>query len=252
MARSEAEEFQLFAGRVQPIYHQLFNLAHAITGNCDQAEYALQAAMLDCWIRGDAAASRHAFRESLRSSVIHSALRAGQKGEMDWNGLNICAEDGDALSLCIAQEGAELRRLLALRYGCGLSPRRIARLIGQDTSRVQNLIARFDARNRRKLPAHERRFYDRHIVRAVRSLLLQPYPQAPEMGSVLRTLQADAADAPAPNRLPARIVHHLLLALVALFCIIAFWLIAVLMQPAVLQAPNEAISNPSNIEEAIE
>ena len=68
MARSESEDFQLYFSRVRPIYHQLFNLAHAITGNCEQAEYCLQYAMLDCWAAGDASASRHGFREGLRRS----------------------------------------------------------------------------------------------------------------------------------------------------------------------------------------
>lgn len=234
------------------MYHLLFNLAHAITGNSTQAEYALQAAVLDYWSRGDIAASRHGFREGVRSSVIRSALRAGPRGEMDWNGLNTSPDDGDPLLLSLAQESVEVRRLLALHYGCRLSPRRIARLTGQDAKRVRNLIARFDMRNRRRLPARERRHYERHIAHAIRSQLLQPCMQAPEINSVLRTLQADAANAVLPSRLPERIVHRLLLALLALLCIVAFWLIAVLMQPAVLETPGEALSSGAITEAAAE
>lgn len=237
MAYSEAEEFQIFANRIRPIYHSLFNLAHAVTGNSTQAEYALQSAMLNSWISGDASASRHGFREGLRSGVIRAALRMGQTGEQDWNGLNISAESGDPLLFAVAQENPETQRILALRYGCGLKKRAIARLTGLDSGRVQTLLRRFDARTMRRLPVSERRRYEARMTRAVRSHLMQPSAQAPEMGSVLRSFQADAADAAHPSRLPARIVHGILLLILALFCIAAFWFIAVLMQPAVLESP---------------
>lgn len=242
MAYSEAEEFQLFIGRIRPIYHYLFNLAHAITGNRDQAEYALQSAMLGSWSAGDATASRHGFREGLRSGVIRAALRTGQGREIDWDGLNAPTENSDPIMLSIVQESTETRRLLALRHGCGLSPRRIARLTGQDLSRIQTLLHRFDVRTRRRLSSTERRRYDLRINRAVRSLLFQPSHQAPEIGSVLRTFQADAADVIQPSRLPARIVRAIVMTVLALLCIIAFWLTAVLMQPAVMDVPPETIA----------
>ena len=240
MTQSAAEEFQLFIGRTRPISHQLFNLAHAVTGNCEQAEYALQSAMLDSWSAGEASASHHGFREGLRSGVIRAALRTEQRGEMDWDGLNTPPENADSLLMAIVQENAETRRLLALRYGCGLSPRRIARLTGQDAGRVQTLLHRFEARTRRRLPAAERRRYEGRIKRAVRSLMFQPCPQAPEMSSVLRTFQTDAAEVFQPSRLPARILHIIATVALCLFCIIAFWLTAVLIQPAVLETQGES------------
>lgn len=242
MARTEAEEFQLFIGRIRPVYHQLFNLAHAITGNCEQAEYALQSAMLDSWSAGDASASQHGFREGLRSGVIRAALRLGQSGETDWDGLSGPTESSDPVLMAIVQENTDVRRLLALRHGCGLSPRRIARLTGMEKDRVQTLLHRFDVRTRRRLPAADRRRYEIRINRAVRSQLFQPSPRAPEMGSVLRTFQADAAEVLQPSRLPARILRSILVAVLALFCIVAFWFIAVLMQPAALETPPGTIA----------
>lgn len=243
MARPESEEFQLYFSRIRPIYHQLFNLAHVITGNCEQAEYALQYAMLDCWSAGEASASHHGFRESLRSGVIRAALKtASPQAETDWDGLRPDGENGDPLLRAIAQESTETRRLLALNRGCGLSVRRIARLTNMDKARIQTLLHRFEARTRRRLSASDRRRYDLLIVRAVRSQLSLPTPAAPDMGAIFRTFQADAASVSRPNRLPARILKGVFTAVLAIIVIVAFWLTAVLIQPPVLEERPAVVS----------
>lgn len=245
MARPEVEEFQLYFTRIRPIYHQLFNIAHAITGNCDQAEYCLQYAMLDCWSAGDANASHHGFREGLRSSVTRAALKCTASGEYDWNGLQTDPDSDDPLVKLIAQEPAELQRLIALRYGCSLSPRRIAKAVDLDLNRVQTLLSRFEARTRRRLSGGDRRRFDVLVVRTVRSQLNQANHMAPEMGSIFRTFQADAASIARPSRLPARILRAVLAVILAIFCVVAFWFTAVLMQPAVLEKPAVQVEQTS-------
>ena len=237
MARSEQDDFQLYFSRLRPIFHQLFNLAHAITGSCEQAEYCLQYAMLDCWAAGDASASRHGFREGLRTSAMKAALRiAGtEDAEFDWDGLRVQEDETDPLLRLIAQEGAELRRVLALRYGCGLSPKRIARLISADPGRVQQLLKRYEMRVRRRISAADRRRADSLLTQAIRGHMSQPSSQAPEINSVFRSFQADASTISRPNHLPARILRGALAAILALFCIAVFWLAAVLMQPPVIE-----------------
>ena len=245
MLRTDQEDFQLYFSRLRPICHQLFNLAHAITGSCEQAEYCLQYAMLDCWAAGDASASRHGFREGLRTSVTRTALKiAGTEDvEYDWDGLSAQEGEADPLMHLIAQEGAELRRVLALRYGCELSPRRVAHLMGIDVNRTKTLLKRFEARVRHKLSAADRRKCESLITRAVRARMSQPGPLAPEMNNVFRTFQADAASITRPNRLPARILRGAFATLLALLCIVAFWLAAVLMQPAVLEENASSVAS---------
>ena len=241
MARAEHEEIQLYFSRIRPIYHQLFNLAHAITGNRERAAYCLQYAMQDCWTAGDASIGIHGLRESLRSSVVHAALKDEPVDErdLDWDGLRAETENNDPLLRTIAQEGNDLRRMLAMKYGCGLSNRRIARVLDMDTSRVQTLLRRFEVRTKRRLSTADRRRYEICIMRAVRGHLTLATPYAPEMAITFRTFQADAATANRPSRLPARILRIILAAVLALFCMGAFWLAAVLMQPAVLENPEE-------------
>lgn len=247
MSRPESEEFQLYFNRIRPIYHQLFNLAHAVSGSSEHAEYCLQYAMLDCWSAGEATASSHGFRESLRSNTVRIALKTAADAPADWDGLRSGAESSDPLLRAIAQEGTELRRILALKYGCGLSARRIARAMDLDLNRVQTLLRRFEARTRRRLSGADSRKYDLLLVRTVRSQLNLPSPQAPEMGALFRSFQADAESVVRPNRLPARILHAVLALILALLCMGAFWLAAVLMQPAVLEDPGNtpAIETPA-------
>ena len=240
MARNESEDFQLYLSRVRPIYHQLFNMAHAITGNCDLAEYSLQYAMMDFWAASGG--TQHGFREGLRNTLIQAAMRtADASAEFTWNGL-ICEnseEEADIARQLIAQESIELRRVLGLKYGCGMSVRRIGRIMGIEPKRIQMALNRFEARTRRKLEPNLRRRFDGMMYHCVKADFNQVSPLAPDMGNVFRTFQADAAAMTRPSKLPARILRCVLAAVLALVCVAGFWLAAVLMQPPVLEEPVE-------------
>ena len=240
MARSDTDDFQLYLSRVRPIYHQLFNMAHAITGNCDQAEYSLQYAMTDFWAASSG--SQHGFREGLRNTLIQAAMRtASGEAEFTWNGLS-CEnpeEEHDPVRRLIATESVELRRVLALKYGCGFSLRKIGRVMGIEPRRIQTALSRFEARARRKLEPGLRRRFDGLMLKAVKADFNLPSPLTPDMGNAFRTFQADAAAMTRPSRLPSRILHGVLAVIMALICIAGFWLAAVLMQPPVLEEPTE-------------
>ena len=237
MAHNESEDLQLYLSRVRPLYNRLFSMAHAITGNSETAEYSLQYALMEHWANGFP--SRHGFREGLRNSLIHSAMRSAQSdADFDWNALNGSEEESDPIRQLLSQEGLELRRVLVLKYGCGLSLRRIGRIMSLEPKRIQTALSRFEARAKRKLPAELRKRCDGLIHRSISAELNRPSPLAPDIGRVFRTFQADAAALSRPSRLPARILHGIIALLLALICIIGFWLAAVLMQPPVLESPD--------------
>jgi len=239
------EDFQLYYSRFKPLYHQLFNIAHAITGSAANAEYSIQYALLNCWDGGDA--GRHGLREALKRSVIRAALKNIDTDACDWDGLHAVQEDPDVLHRMIGQESPEMRRILALKYGCGLPLGRIARLMDTDAGRVKQLIERFEARTRRRLEASDRRKYDILLHQSMRSFFAAPSPLAPEAGSVFRSFQADAAGIAKPSRLPMRIAQWVFTALLAIACIVAFWFAAVLIQPPVLEeAPQIAVEESMN------
>jgi len=241
MQQNETRALEAYMGRVRPYYHQLFNLAHAVTGSCDAAEYCVQCAMLECWTGDDDVSSYHGFREALRRSVIRNALKCDAEDE-DWDGLQF-VEDGEPLCRMIAQEGVDLRRILALYYGCGLSHRRIAWICGVETGRVKGLLRRFEARMRRRLTKVNPRRLESQIEHAVRRGLNQPSMLAPDMGNVFRSFQADAASGVRTGKLPVRILRAVLAALLALLCIGAFWFTAVLLQPPVLEEPAQIVES---------
>ena len=231
----DTRALEAYLGRVRPVYHQVFNLAHAVTGSCEAAEYCVQCAMLECWAADEDGSSHHGFREALRRSALRAAYKC-DPDDFDWDGLQFEGED-DPICRLIAQEGADLRRMLALRYGCRLSPGRIAWVCGEDASRVRGMLRRFDARMRRRLPKLNPRKLESQIEHAVRRELTQPTLFAPDMGNVFRSFQADAASTSRPSRLPARILRVVFAAVLAVLCIGAFWFAAVLLQPPVLEEP---------------
>lgn len=247
MNYQDREEFHFYLGRVKPLYHQLFNTAHALTGNAAQAEYCLQYALLDCWKSGES--SRHALRDALKRSLLRAAWKCAASDAPDWDALQAPADDPDAMRRLISQESNETRRVLALKHGCGLSAGRIAKLIELDANRVRQLLDRFEARARRRLTPAERKKYDFLLQRAIRSFFSEPSPLAPEMNGVFRSFQADAAEVAQPGKLPARIVKWFFAALLALICIAAFWLTAVLVQPPVLEEAPQAEFGVQSVQE---
>ena len=232
MMHSANEDFQLYISRVRPIYHQLFNMAHAITGSCDLAEYSLQYALTDYWAANTGV--HHGFREGLRNTLIHAAMRTAQsQAEFTWNGLS-CEnpeEESDPIRRLIAQESIELRRILALKYGCGLSLGRIGRIMAIEPKRIQTALNRFEARCKHKLEIGLRRRFDGLLTQIIKGDFNLPSPLAPDMGNVMRTFQSDAAALNRPSRLPAKIVQAVLAVVMAAICIGGFWLAAVLTQP---------------------
>lgn len=231
MSQTETELLENYLNRVRPIYHQLFNLAHALTGSADAAEYCLQCALLKGWTAGEEAGSWHGFRESMQRELVRVGLK-NISPEADWDGLSAAGDD--ALQQAVAQESVEMRRVLALHCGCRLPVRQIARACGMEVRRVKAMLRRFEARARRRLGTAGRPM-DARIARAVRSMLAQPGGFAPDMLSMFRSFQTDAGAAQRPSRLPGRIARAALAVVMALLCAAAFWFAAVLLQPPVLE-----------------
>ena len=238
MARAETEDYRQYFSRIRPIYNRLFGIAHAVTGSCDQAEYAVQSAMLECRDLADGSVGNHVFRESLRASVLSAALRAvdsDEEAEFDWNGLPAV---NDPIAAQIAQKSPENQRMLVLKYGCGLSARRVAHICDTDTRHVKSVFRRFEARMRRKLPDLPRRGFDARATRAVNAALDTPNASVPDIGGAFRAFRSDACAQPLPSRAASKIFRGVAVAVLTVMCVAAFWLAAVLLQPPVIEAEN--------------
>ncbi len=229
--RPDSDDTRLYIGRIRPIYHQLFNEAHAICGDSRRAEYALQCAILDYW-QETARSRRGGFRDGLRNTLIQTAIRTAMDrssatGEATWDEMTAQGDDG-VLAL-IGSEPRDMRRVLALKYGCNLSNLRIGRLMGLEPSRVQTALMRFEARTRRKLGGVHGAKFDALMRRAARIDFARPCAAEPDINAVLRAFQADAGSLPVRSHAATHIFHYALTGFLILICMAAFWLIAVLL-----------------------
>jgi hypothetical protein len=106
------DALRAFFGRVTPVLPELFNMAHAICGNYDLAEYALQYTLLEAW-RGESRGGmgfREGLKHTMRRIALQEALSSRQSArEYTWDGL--IAPDGDALMELLAAESVSLSKL---------------------------------------------------------------------------------------------------------------------------------------------
>lgn len=225
-----SEMLRAFYGRVSPMIPELFNMAYAICGSYDLAEYALQYTLVEAWT-GESQGGM-GFREGLRNTLRHVACEEAmepraQNAEVTWDGLT--AQSDDPVLMQLAQEDVQTRRAVALRYGCALNVARIAKLMNLSAARVRELIDRFERRARRRLDAAQKRRYDAVIARAVRDEFARSSGDVPSLSAIYRTFESEAAETQRPKRWLARILQRTLCVLLALLCGVVFWLAAVLV-----------------------
>ena len=224
--------------RVEPLYPELFNTAHAICGNYDLAESALGSALMEVYLQN--ADGGMGFRERLKSVVRSEALRASREGsasEFTWPGFGDNGEDPVAALIC--REPPETQRLLMLRHGIGLSISRISQLAGQSSGRVREQLHRFELRCRRSLPIQERSHVDRRIARVARRQMASKRG-IPHPSGIYRAFEAEASNQQVSEHRVAQVLYKILIVAMALVCAVLFWLFAVLVQPANLQTGSPA------------
>lgn len=249
MHNTTSEALRAYFKRVSGASPELFNMAHAICGNYDLAEYALRSALLSVWQENPQ--SNLGLHEKLRNHVKRIAVKLalseqGQKCERTWNGLKTAGSD--PILNQAAQESVEIRRCLVMRYSCELPVNRIAKIAGIPSGQLKNIFDRFETRSRRRLPSKDRRRFDALLGDAMESVLCAGGADVPSASALYRAFEAEAAELPVNSHRFARIIGKVLFIIMALLCALVFWLYAVLSQPAVLENP----SNDMHIQEAAE
>ena len=235
MSEQTSEALRAWFKRVEPLYPELFNTAHVICGNYDQAEYALRSAILEVYLQNTEGGM--GFRERLRAAIREEAVSAAadaDDAEFTWAGF---ADAGDPLTRLACREDIETQRLLMLRHGVGMSPGRIAQLTGLSARYVRETLNRFEVRCRRSLAARERGHFEAEFTRAARRQL-GAKAGVPLPSGVYRAFEAEASRAQPQEHRVTRIIYRLLVVIMALLCAALFWLFAVLVQPPKLEAPE--------------
>lgn len=237
-----SDALRAYFSRVLPAVPELFNMAYAICGNFEQAEYSLQYALTEAWT-GEfhgGMGFREGLRNTLREVALEEALRQDEDApEFTWDALTNPGDD--ALLQLLAQESAETRRAAALRYGCGLSVGKTARLMGASIGEIRETLERLCRKASRKLEAADRRRAEALMARSVRRAFSQADEHMPSLGAVYRTFAAEAAEVARPKHWMAKGVRFALYVLLLLVCAAVFWFMAALIQP--VDAPLAAIAS---------
>lgn len=235
------EALHAFFSRVTPAVPELFNMAYAICGSYDLAEYVVQYTLMEAWI-GESRGGmgfREGMRHTLRQVAMEEALEPKEAPpEFTWDGLK--DESEDPVLKLLARESLETRRAVALRAGCGLAPARIARLMGISVGRVRELLGRFERSAGRRLPEEERTGrFDAKLCRSVSRAFSRADAGMPSLGVIYRTFESEAQQTRRPTHLAARILRRALLLVLMAALAVALWLGAVLIQPQAAQEPNQ-------------
>lgn len=253
MSEQTSEALRLWFKRVEPLYPELFNTAHVICGNYDQAEYALRGAILEIW--AESAEGGLGFREKLRAAVREEAfdlLKQDGGGETDftWPGFSQIGEA--AIQKQLSRESLENQRILMLRHGVGLSTGRITRLTGHSAAHVRNVLDRFESRCRRGLSTHERSRFDA-LFGGIARRQLSARTGVPHPAAVYRSFEAEASRLVVPEHRLSKVILRFLVFLMALVCAVLFWLFAVLVQsPSIERQPAAPSTPPSAAAEAVQ
>jgi len=236
MSQTTSEALRAYFKRVSGACPGLFNMAHAILGNYDLAEYALRSALLAVWQENPQ--NGLGLQEKLRSCLKRIAVKIavsdrGQDAERTWNGLK--SSCGDPILDQAAQEPVEIRRCLVLKYGCDLPVGRISRITGVSVSQLKTAFGRFEARSRRRLPQRERRRFEGRIAQSMEDLLWRAGPDIPDNATLYRAFEAEAAQMTVNSHRLSRVAGRITLIMLALVCAFMFWLYAVLSQPVQME-----------------
>jgi len=243
------DELRLYFARVKPVYRELFGMAHAISGNYDVAEYCLQRAILQGFLSRRRFRSARGFRESLKSDMRRIALSGDmEEHELTFDGFTQSALDGpaaDPMRRLIEQEDAGTRRLVLLRFGCGLNPRQIARALDMPVRQAEVLVSRFEKRVKRRLDPAQRAHVEARLEDICREELLSG--AAPDVGALFRTFEAEAAGTIKPVGIVPKVAARLLYVAALLFLAVFIWLVAAVIRPTVLE--NDGLKTETLIDQ---
>ena len=254
------DRLRVYFARVKGVYRELFNMAHAICGNYELAEYAVQRALLTCFLRSGRLKSRVGFRENLRAAVrreaVEQVLLLGD-AELNWDGFREDAIDGAQGDLVLSMasgESSDARRLLVLRYGCALRIGQIARVLRMPPKQVRAALDRFERRARKRFPARERGRVDARIAGSARVWLAQHTGGVPDTGTVYRSFEAEVMETGGGGPRLSRIFAAVLTGILAILCAGIFWVTMVLLQPPEMEEPKEPAAQidvqPEAVQEA--
>jgi DNA-directed RNA polymerase specialized sigma24 family protein len=227
---------------------QLYRRAEVIAANEDRAEYIVQNVITEAFSLFLEGRGRAAFQEGLYALVRNialdelSAYRDGEEYAQDdektverslYSFAPYRQDDSveAALYARVMREKYPMRRMLMLRYGCGMNAQQIALAMQMRAADVRQRLRLLTARLFRgalgtQIPMLEQRLADLSLA-----ALNRPDSDVPEMTTVFKLFSENLADSSETDGRARRALRAALLMLGGLLCAALFWLISVLLVP---------------------
>ena len=229
-----ADDSALYRKKLTPMLRGLQRSAHAMTGNRAIGEYALNTAILETYLRRADWHGRPGFRESIMRSlraVVLAERGKVRRAEMDWPGLAPAGDGEDPILLALEEASLEAQRALILRFGCGMTPREVARITGMRQDVVRDAAAAFRLRAQRLLrrAGKPSRAPERAIAYSIRRALNREGDDVPSAAQALRSFEQDAETMRPPRHIARKLLKAVFFSLGALLCAALFLVGAVLM-----------------------
>jgi DNA-directed RNA polymerase specialized sigma24 family protein len=224
---------QEFLQSVKPLTGSLFNVAHAITGNCELAELVTQEALTDVFFakrqRRGAANLRAELLRSTRSFALMELRDREKNADMDWRGFSNNDESGPLITR-LSEEPVEAQRVMALRYGCGLQIKHISEAMGLNIDKAREINKKSLAHLEKAYKRERQQPIEREAAREIRRYLSRPGSAASDPGAILRYFEQTAADITPSKRMLNTTFRWFFMTLGIIICALTFWVLAVLME----------------------
>jgi DNA-directed RNA polymerase specialized sigma24 family protein len=230
LKQADRQEFIL---SVKPLTGSLFNVAHAITGNCELAEIATQEALTDVFLskkKGRGTANLRA--ELLRSTRTFALMELRGRDtaiDIDWRGFSNNVENSPLVAR-LSEESIEAQRVMALKYGCGLQLKHISEATGLSMDTARDLIKKNLIRLDRAFKRERQQPIEREVSHEIRRYLSRPGGAASDPGAILRFFEQTAADIAPSRRVLNTSFRWFFMTLGIIICAATFWVLAVLME----------------------
>jgi DNA-directed RNA polymerase specialized sigma24 family protein len=231
--KNNPDDRQEFLQSVKPYTGSLFNVAHAITGNCELAELATQEALTDVFLarnkRRGAANLREELLRSTRSFALFELRSRNKNIDMDWRGFSNNNE-GSPLIGWLSEESVEAQRVLTLKYGCGLQIKQVSDAMGLSIDEARATIKKSLSQLEKAYKRERQRPIEREISHEIKRYLSRPGSAASDPGAILRYFEQTAADIAPSKRVLNTAFRWFFMTLGVIICAVTFWVLAVLME----------------------
>ena len=235
MMKKATDAIRVYTERLQPQLRLFYRAAHVVCGSRPLAERVLSNAVLNAYLDRSEWRERMSFREGVLRAVWaegREQLRREQEADWDWPGISQDADGQHPLIDILAHEPPETQRAMVLRYGCSMTAREIALLMGKNAEQIREMLSRCQARAERELQHRNANCkpFDRYAAREMRLWMNRENSEPIDAGYLLATFEKDVVGTHRPRKIAARIIRGVLMGVAALILAVGAWLIAILME----------------------